>query len=47
MLFWKAEIRSIGNGKMTVEFWFPLISSRVCRYLSWSEAGLRLMMSAA
>src|SRR5581483_10681421 len=38
---------SSGSGKTIVEFWFTPMSSRVCRYLSWSVAGLELMMLAA
>ena len=45
--FMKAEMRSIGSGKMTVEFFSDAISVSVCRYRSWSVAGWRPMISAA
>lgn len=40
-------IKSIGNGKMIVEFFSLDILLRVCKYLNCNAAGLSLSVSAA
>lgn len=40
-------IKSIGNGKMIVEFFSLEILLRVCKYLNCNAAGLSLSVSAA
>ena len=45
MTYW--AINSMGMGKTMVEFFSEEMVARVCRYLSWSAAGLSDMMSLA